>query len=446
MAKPVYLQLPVTATVGSLVDPEIDITSLKTRLGGQADAPITLIDAADLRLLAAGVVLAHRVLAGRGEWVLATTGWEPYLPGELVEPFGHGDLPEEFSSLTRPFRRTAPLGVQGVLTVERQVYEVMSAAGEPVATLVDERSEVQRAAETQLETRLVKLTPRQASTSQLAWLVSRLKDAGGVVVPRPATGLVEVLRPLAKSADYAAGDRIGPDIAMREFTQVAVRRRLRRIITADLAFRTGGEVSPDELYYQLDRMRQTIAGIAWASEADTSDLVADLDYVLARPGSAPFGERYLAALDRLVAFARTPRLGEWSDRQASAVLAQEIDRSLVTVVDRARRLDRHSPTTRWEKTRVSAEHCLHLTRLARRFFGARARGLRRRLEEIVVSLDECVPPVVPDPDLAGMSVAEAYAAGREHERLIQAGEAARVDFIVNWPEHHRYFKRLGIKP
>ena len=41
------------------------------------------------------MLLAHRVLDGRGEWYLTAPDWQPLLPKDRIELMGHSDLPEE---------------------------------------------------------------------------------------------------------------------------------------------------------------------------------------------------------------------------------------------------------------------------------------------------------------------------------------------------------------
>jgi hypothetical protein len=41
---------------------------------------VTLLDAPDHRLIRSGVLLAHRVLDGRGEWYITAPDWQPLLP------------------------------------------------------------------------------------------------------------------------------------------------------------------------------------------------------------------------------------------------------------------------------------------------------------------------------------------------------------------------------
>jgi len=104
--------MPYSAPAPRLISPELGLHNLVVRAGHNAGYTIdvTLLDAPDHRLVRSGVLLAHRVIDGRGEWYLGAPAWAPLLPEERIEPMSHGDLPEDFADLVRPFRRRATLG------------------------------------------------------------------------------------------------------------------------------------------------------------------------------------------------------------------------------------------------------------------------------------------------------------------------------------------------
>jgi hypothetical protein len=425
--------------------PQVGIVSIRTRLRTGSERQVcTVVDTADLRLAGAGILLVHRVVDGLGEWVLRSSGWEPYLRPETVEPFGHGDLPEEFSALTSPFRRLAPLGVQGRLMSDAREFTAVGASGEVLATLRDETLTAQLESVPSAEARVVTLTKKDASRKQFGTLVSALEAAGGRRVT--VGGPLGLLGERFGSGEYTVPERFLPDMTMHELVQGALRRRVRRVIEAELAFRRGMDSTPSVLYVQLERALRTFDGLSWASRADTAELRADVEWVLQHHGAAPFGERYLSVLEGLLAFAREPQLGDWDSRPAAAALAQETDAALLSLVNRGRRLDRHAPEQRWQKARASALHASRITRVARQFFGSRARGLRRRLEMIVSELDACLADPPPIPSLDGLAPDQAFEAGRVHERAVIASETARIEFVASWPDHQRYVKQLGIKP
>ncbi len=439
-----FVTLPVGAVPSKLARPEAGIAAIRTRLGARPQPQLTVIDTSDLRLLGAGILLMHRVVDGLGEWVLRSSGWSPYLKSEAVEPFGHGDLPEEFSALTTPFRRLAPLGVQGKLSCECRQFTAVGPGGETLATLQDQTLTADLGTSTGTF-RAVTVTKEDGTDKQVASLASGLEAVGGRIVA-DTQPLVAAVRDEFGAGDYTYSDRFPMSMTMRDLAQNAVRKHVHRIIEADLAFRRGIETTPEAIYGQLARVQRTMDGLAWATTGDVDGLRADLTWVRNRSGAAPFSERYLAVLDGLLEFARAPQLGDWESRPAPGALAQETTASLLSLVNRARRLDRHAPLARWEKTRATTQHALDITRLSRRFFGSRARGLRRRLEMILNELDACLPATPPAPKIVGLNPAEAFEAGRLYERAVVGAEAAKAEFIANWPDHQKYLKQLGIKP
>ncbi|WP_231359979.1 hypothetical protein, partial [Escherichia coli] len=81
---------------------------------------ITLLDSTDRRLLRAGVVLAHRVIEGIGEWYMDAPIWQPWLPVDHSVALGMaGDLPRDYICLIKPFLRGVPLAPVAALTCQR---------------------------------------------------------------------------------------------------------------------------------------------------------------------------------------------------------------------------------------------------------------------------------------------------------------------------------------
>ena len=64
--------MPYSAPAPRMVNPELGLHNLVARAGHNAayEIDVTLLDAPDHRLIRSGVLLAHRVLDGRGEWFL----------------------------------------------------------------------------------------------------------------------------------------------------------------------------------------------------------------------------------------------------------------------------------------------------------------------------------------------------------------------------------------
>ncbi len=131
MAGQRFYDLPYSAPAPRLVNPELGLHNLVARAGHNAayEIDVTLLDAPDHRLIRSGVLLAHRVLDGRGEWFLTAPDWQPLLPKDRIELMGHADLPEDLADLIRPLRRRATLGPVAALNCDRREFALRDDRG-----------------------------------------------------------------------------------------------------------------------------------------------------------------------------------------------------------------------------------------------------------------------------------------------------------------------------
>ena len=127
-----------------------------------------MLDAPDYRLTRSGVLLAHRVLDGRGEWFLTAPEWQPLLPKDRVETMGHTDLPQEFGDLIRPLRRRATLGPVAALRCERREFALRDDQGQTLALLRDDKVTVRRGGLTTARYREVMITSDRAGLDRAA--------------------------------------------------------------------------------------------------------------------------------------------------------------------------------------------------------------------------------------------------------------------------------------
>ena len=77
-----YYDMPYSAATPRMINPDLGLHHLVVRAGHNAayEISVTLLDAPDHRLIRSGVLLAHRVLDGRGEWYITAPDWQPLLP------------------------------------------------------------------------------------------------------------------------------------------------------------------------------------------------------------------------------------------------------------------------------------------------------------------------------------------------------------------------------
>ena len=144
-----------------MVNPDLGLHNLVARAGHNAayEIDVTLLDAPDHRLIRSGVLLAHRVLEGRGEWFMTAPDWQPLLPKDRIELMGHSDLPEELADLIRPLRRRATLGPVAALNCDRREFALRDDRGATMALLRDDKVTVRRAGLTTARYREVMITP-----------------------------------------------------------------------------------------------------------------------------------------------------------------------------------------------------------------------------------------------------------------------------------------------
>ena len=85
-----YYDMPYSAATPRLINPDLGLHHLVARAGHNAayEISVTLLDAPDHRLIRSGVLLAHRVLDGRGEWYITAPDWQPLLPEDRIELMG----------------------------------------------------------------------------------------------------------------------------------------------------------------------------------------------------------------------------------------------------------------------------------------------------------------------------------------------------------------------
>ena len=180
--------MPYSAAAPRMINPDLGLHHLVARVGHNAayEIAVTLLDAPDHRLIRSGVLLAHRVLDGRGEWYLGAPDWVPLLPKELIIPMGQGELPDELAELVRPFRRGAPLSPVAALRCERREFALRNGDGQTVALLRDDKVTVRR------NGRIMSAS----SSGRSAWPISSMWSCGssgsqsGAVIyhsPRPSS-------------------------------------------------------------------------------------------------------------------------------------------------------------------------------------------------------------------------------------------------------------------
>ena len=456
--------MPYSATAPRMINPGIGLHNLVARAGHNAayEIDVTLLDAPDYRLTRSGVLLAHRVLDGRGEWFLTAPEWQPLLPKDRVETMGHTDLPQEFGDLIRPLRRRATLGPVAALRCERREFALRDDQGQTLALLRDDKVTVRRGGLTTARYREVMITPigPGLTEQQVAWLDRAITQAGATPVPRfprlvsrlgaPATGLTDFPHPRSFAADAP----------LETFVSQLLGLRLRQIVEADLAIRNGNPEAAESLASHAAQLRSELRGLSFVLDSDwVEDLYDELDWIIldADPRHASRAEeaerareqlvgrlhteRYLALLDRLVTATRAPKLGDASALATGEALTDLLD----SVVSRFRRgvdrLNPDAPPQFWEDAWRSigqlqwvADVSTHVMpaeteRIQHRL--AKSRELLNQIHEYHAAAERAVGEVT------GMPALEAFEAGRAFERELEDARRLKEEFLALWTKTKR---------
>lgn len=434
-------EMPFALAEPMLVRPQIGIERIVVR-GGQHSftRETTLLDTGDNRLLRAGVVLAHRVRDGLGEWYLDAPGWAPWLPTARTEPLdAGGDLPQEFATLVRPFRRSATLGPVAAISLKRVEWRVVGANDTLLGILRDDRLSIRRGGVTIGRHREVTLRPTEAMTREQRTHLSEVMVYCGGTRVDAFPSLVERLgAPATGLTDFGGPREWSDEFSLEGFVSWLFSRRLTELMRADLALRVDRDADPAELWAELTELRQELRAVSFALDPQwLARVESDLSLVTSLPiGTSVhhLGDEYFRVLDALVTAVRAPRLGDHSQNQAELELRQQLVAYVTILFDRAESLTLTTPDERWSATLRSARQLQAMLHVAQPLLGRTARRVVRHVDE-AVELLEAAQASVPEPALdPAWQLADAFAAGRAHERALQARETTRLEFLDRWPQ------------
>ena len=463
-----FFELPFSMEAPRLTNPSIGIARVVGRGDKAAEMEITLLDAPDNRLLRAGVMLAHRVVDGLGEWYLDAPTWQPWLPADHAEPLGAaGDLPDDLAELVRPFRRRATLGPVAAVTSSRTIYTFKDADEVTLGTLTGEQITIRRNGLTTARFREATLVPSPAmSGAQRRFLADAMRQVGGIQVESFPDVVRRLGAPATGLTDYPEPREWDAKVSLETFVSQLFATRLQEIMRADLALRaselarrgraqgqepsqpTPGQAESEALngpglsplLSELAQLRHQVSSLAGVLEPTWRALmVADLAAVIDAGQERSIGnldERYYAVLDNLIAAVRAPQLGDMSQKQAAPVLRQQLESGMRILIARCHRLRGEATDADWEAALEAARQLLGTTEGLAILFGKLARRVAKQLRKTQHLLEPC-QPVADWPDqarLAEMSPEQAFSAGRELQRAGDARDAARARFVREWPE------------
>jgi len=234
-------------------------------------------------------------------------------------------------------------------------------------------------------------------------------------------------------------------LPFRRFVGAVVGNRLREVVRCDLALRNGDGDALARLADETAALRAELSGLASGLDPSwTEDLVDDLDWLVGATrdagrvrtgaGVGPLrSERYLSVLERLVGAARSPRLVVDGSEPTVDVLRRLLEVETRRLREAADPLRADATDAAWDQVRRAVDRLRGLAKAAAPVVpdeAASALALLRKTAPLLAAVQLGLPPAVPD--VEAMSPAEAFAAGREHERARLGHRRARQDFVDRW--------------
>jgi hypothetical protein len=455
-----YYDMPYSAATPRLTNPDLGLHHLVARAGHNAayEISVTLLDAPDHRLIRSGVLLAHRVLDGRGEWYITAPDWQPLLPQDRIELMGHADLPEELADMIRPLRRRATLGPVAALICDRREFALRDNEETALALLRDDRVTVRRGGLTTARYREVLITPLGPGLNdeQAAWMDRSLVQVGATQVPRFPQLVSRLGAPATGPTDLPVPGPFDASASFKKFVSQLVALRLRQIVEADLAIRGGDLTAVDRLAEQAARLREELKGLSVVLDPDwVEDLYDELGWISLEASSPNAqehdrltarlrSERYLTVLERLVGAVRSPKLADQRSDPAGEVLAGLVSMA----VTRMRRCTDHlsvdSLDEEWEEAWQEMGRLEWVVGVASQVLPEESATIQQHLLKPRQLLSEIHNDHHREQAtyerVATLSPEQAFAAGRDFERETRRSRHARREFAESWAKTK---KKLG---
>ena len=455
-----YYDMPYGAATPRLINPDLGLHHLVARVGHNAayEISVTLLDAPDHRLIRSGVLLAHRVLDGRGEWYVTAPDREPLMPGDRIELMGHADLPEELADMIRPLRRRATLGPVAALTCDRREFALRDNEESTLALLRDDRVTVRRGGLTTARYREVLITPIGSGLDdeQSAWLDRSLVQVGATQVPRFPRLISRLGAPATGPTDIPVPGPFDASAPFKKFVSQLVALRLRQIVKADLAIRGGDLTAVDRLADQAARLREELKGLSVVLDPDwIEDLYDELGWISLEASSPNTeehdrlttrlrSERYLTVLERLVAAVRSPKLADQRSDPAGEVLAGLVSMAVTRMRRCADHLNVDSLDEEWEEAWQEMGRLEWVVGVASQVLPEESAIVRQHLLKPRQLLSEIHNDhhreLATYERVANLSPEQAFAAGRDFERETRRSRHARREFAEVWAKTK---KKLG---
>ena len=425
--------LPFQADAPSLLSDAIGITGLMERRAASHSIDVTILDTPDDRLLRAGVVLAHRVLGGVGDWYLAAPGWAPHLPAERIVPINAtAELPQEFADLTRPLVRRAVLGPVAALECQRVEYLLRGPDG-PLGSIRDERVTVRRGGMATARYREATLTPTELlGRHQLEHVLAALDAVSAAAVDEFPSLQQRLGPPATGGTDFPNPGPLNREATMEAFVT--------RLFAADLQDLVRAQYRDEEAVTEaIQEFRGHVRGLANVLDPEWRQAMESAVEKAATPRQAA-----LDVTESLVAAVRAPRLGDVSAEPAAKLLLKRAQQGAYILADRCRSLTADSSGTDWRAALAGGEQAHDCGRVGVQLHGKPGTKLLKTITQVTRDLRDCAAEVEP-PDLEDLTPAEVFERGRETERCHQKLIASRAGFVADWPERVVKIRKLLAK-
>ena len=406
------------------------VPGLVTETTAPATMEASYLDAADLRLIRAGISLRHRTGEGgdAGAWTLklpdgGADGDGVLRRREIVVPGPPGDPPAELLSLVRPWLRTGALTTVAHLRTER-TRTLLAVDGELVGEVDDDEVSVLQAGRVAARFREVEVESDAADV--LAAVVARLRDAGAGA-PDPTPKLVRALGPRAlQPPDLAVGEP-NAEATAAEVLRAAIASSVLRIVEHDEIIRAAAdpegvhqarvgcrrlrsdlrtfaplldtawsEPLRDELRWlagelgavrDLDvlrgRLRRQVEALGDSEQAAASVVLGKLDRerdrAVQHAVAALDSRRYLAMLDRLVEAANAPHTLAEAEAPAAEVVPPLAGTAFHKLRKAVKRLPKRPSDEELHALRIKAKRSRYAADVAVPVVGDPARAFTKAL-------------------------------------------------------------------
>jgi CHAD domain-containing protein len=414
--------------------PSLDdaVDGLVTEVAEPVTMVATYVDAADLRLIRAGISLRHRTgeRGADGAWTLKFphgSGDGVLRRDEVVVAGPPGRVPAELATLVRPWQRTAELApVAHLETVRRAIALVV--AGERVGEVADDEVSVLQHGRVAARFREVEVECGDDDVRD--HVVAVLRDAGAGA-PDPTPKLVRALGPRALQPPDLVVVELDRGASAVEVLRGGIAGAVQRIVEHDRVIRA--DLDPEGIHQArvgCRRLRsdlrtfRSLLDAGWSGPlrdelrwlAGELGPVRDLDVLSARlqrqgapqwvharvakqRGGAQRGavaaldsRRYLALLDRLVDAAAAPRALPEAEKPAVDVVPALAGQAFGHLRKAVRRLGKRPTDEELHALRIRAKRARYAADVAVPVVGDDARAYTKAvgaLQDVLGDLHDC---------------------------------------------------------